>query len=84
MLAANLLVAAERSICRRSGVESGEEDDADLGIFAGVGEGLDQLGDGVGREGVAAMGRLMVTLAMPRIFIKDVFEVADFSQFILR
>ncbi len=70
--AAHLLVAAG---AERLVAGAGEDDDADIEVFAGVDEGVDHLGDGLGAEGVAHVGPVDGDAgdAVGRLFVHDVF-----------
>ena len=81
LVAADLLVAAraEGELAVMLRVGAAEQHDADGAIVAGVGEGLEQLGYRVGREGVAPRGAVdRHARDAFRLLVDDVGEVPAF------
>ena len=62
VVASDLLVPAG---AEGVGALAGQDDDPDVGVVPGHGEGVGQLEQRLGPEGVATSGRQMVSLAMP-------------------
>ena len=78
LVAADFLVAAraERELTVGLGVGAAEEHHADAGVIAGIGEGLEHFGDGVGRERVAPVRAVDGHAGdSGGLFVDDVLEV---------